>query len=524
LIGIHLDLKYPMPNKRMLNDWVARLPGLGIDTLLIEYEDKFPFKRYPFIRHRDAFSEDELRLFLATARGAGLTVIPLIQTYAHLEFALAHPQLAHLREREDIHVKICPAKAEAVAFVHELLDEILPWHEDDAYVHLGADETWHTDACPQCSEWAERDGVIGMWIQHERRYIDRVIAAGKTPIVWDDIFWRDFHAIEDADLPQETILHAWNYAIMALDGDDTVTDHLEFGGKAGALEQVEIYQAAGYRTLAAPCINYGQLLPRHNASLANTHAWAQKMARAGMMGMINTSWASFHVPLQTQLLQVAATGRACADADADLGPQWQSAWLAEQYDAPDADGVPAALETLGALFEVRVPTLGRPYTPIVYCYMNMELHFPDGLADRQRRGAYPRDWREVDFSDLYKRGLAEVCVHGPATLRAEVEELVTRYAPAAAAICAFAEFANARREEAAMLAAFARFKNLSVQILASILDDDGRHSELAAALAAQRADLKAAFALAFEPAGAADMMRACVQPLADRLAAAEHAR
>ena len=114
--GIHLDLKYHMPNKAYLRDWVKRLPGYGINALLLEYEDAFPFSRYPFLRGPDAFTATELREFLAAARQAGLIVIPLIQTYAHLEFALAHDELAHLREKPDVLVKICASKPEMSAF------------------------------------------------------------------------------------------------------------------------------------------------------------------------------------------------------------------------------------------------------------------------------------------------------------------------------------------------------------------------------------------------------------------------
>ncbi len=41
--GIHLDLKYAVPNKAYLRKWIETLPAWGIDTILIEYEDAFPF-------------------------------------------------------------------------------------------------------------------------------------------------------------------------------------------------------------------------------------------------------------------------------------------------------------------------------------------------------------------------------------------------------------------------------------------------------------------------------------------------
>ena len=38
LIGIHLDLKYHMPRKDYLLSWLRRLPGYGINAILLEDE------------------------------------------------------------------------------------------------------------------------------------------------------------------------------------------------------------------------------------------------------------------------------------------------------------------------------------------------------------------------------------------------------------------------------------------------------------------------------------------------------
>jgi len=45
IVGVHLDLKYIMPRKSYLLGWVRRLPEFGINTLLVEYEDRFPFRK-----------------------------------------------------------------------------------------------------------------------------------------------------------------------------------------------------------------------------------------------------------------------------------------------------------------------------------------------------------------------------------------------------------------------------------------------------------------------------------------------
>ncbi|MHC4716094.1 MAG: family 20 glycosylhydrolase, partial [Planctomycetota bacterium] len=213
VIGVHLDLKYMMPSKSYLNRWVRRLPGWGINTLLIEYEDKFPFRKYPFLQAEGAFTDAELDEFLAAARGVGLRVIPLVQSLSHLEFALSHEQLAHLRETPAIPTQINPRNPEAAAFVNDLIDEMLAFHTADEFFHVGGDEAWHLGHNEQNRSYVRRLGKVRAWAEHEGPILRRLVSLGKRPIVWDDVFWRKPERIRDADLPRQTVLHSWDYGI-----------------------------------------------------------------------------------------------------------------------------------------------------------------------------------------------------------------------------------------------------------------------------------------------------------------------
>jgi hypothetical protein len=190
VVGIHLDLKYLMPSKAYLNRWVRGLPDYGINTLLLEYEDKFPFQKYPFLRAEDAFTPGELHAFLGAARGAGLRVIPLVQTLSHLEFALAHPALAPLREAPGIPTQICPSNPAAVRFVHDLLNEVLAFHAEDKWFHIGADEAWSLGACPTCAARVAAQDAMALWMGHTRAMCAYVQERGKRPLLWSDELWK----------------------------------------------------------------------------------------------------------------------------------------------------------------------------------------------------------------------------------------------------------------------------------------------------------------------------------------------
>ena len=511
LIGLHLDLKYTMPDKMYLLDWLRRLPGYGINALLLEYEDKFPYRKYPFLADEEAFTPDELREFLDTARGAGLQVVPLVQTISHLEFALNHPELAHLREAEDMPTQVCPSKPEGVAFVKDLIGEVLAYHEDDALFHLGADEAWHLGRCEPCAAWRERDGVVQMWLQHEKPLMDLVIARGKRPMVWDDIFWNDPELVRTSGLPREVILHAWNYNITVLAEDSTDDTDLEYGGAGGLLPQIEVYNDAGYDSVAAPCINYGQLFPQVDGSLNNTRAWAVKMQRAGMMGMLNTAWAVFHIPLPIDNAFVAATGRLCRDPKAATNDAWLEQWLADEFGAR-TDGLAQALRDLGEHWFVRVPGWGRPFAP-VYGYTNMAAWWPGGQEERRARGAYPVDWDPIDFVALFAKGIAAMrASEKRGETEAEMDRFIANYTAAAPVVRAFAGSATRHTDEAALFAEMADLKLITAQAVSHLVRDDGDAAGLAAALKALQPKLEATLAPFMMPKGVGRMLRVWIEP------------
>jgi len=512
IIGVHLDLKYTMPKKEYLLDWLRRLPGYGINAILLEYEDKFPFEKYPFLRAPDAFTPDELRLFLETARGAGLQVIPLVQTLSHLEFALGHEELAHLREAPDMPTQICPSNPEAVAFVKDFVREVLAYHDPDPIFHLGADEAWHLGTCPECAAWRERDGVVAMWCEHEKKIMEVVREAGKRPLFWDDIFWKEPELIRESGLSKDVMLHAWNYNVTSLEESAGDSTDMELGGSGGVLRTVDVYRAEGYESLAAPCLNVGSQMPGIEHALKNTAAWALKIQRADMAGMLNTNWSVFHTPLAVLNMLVAATGRLVADPDAPVDEAWQTQWLADEFGAP-ADAVPPALWALGQGMRVAMEDLGRSFMPIVYAYTNLVLHYPGAQTERRKRGAYPIDWNEVDFPGVYMKGIERArTAPDRDDLCARADELIAVFGSAVEPLRKFAAAATKHADEAALFLLFAEMKLLSARIFNYLVRNDGNVEALRQEIDAQRPRLEGALAPFFEPRGVERLVRAWWEP------------
>ena len=97
---VHLDLKGAPPRISYYEDFFPLIRSLGATGVLIEYEDMFPFSG-PLLQDLpayNAYSVSDIKRILHLAAVNDLQVIPLIQTFGHLEFLLKLQKFMELRE------------------------------------------------------------------------------------------------------------------------------------------------------------------------------------------------------------------------------------------------------------------------------------------------------------------------------------------------------------------------------------------------------------------------------------------
>lgn len=71
------------------------------------------------------FKTFQLTQFLVKAKGLGFQVIPLVQTYGHMEHALKLKEFQHLRE-DFLHPdSICPSQLESLTLVQEMIHQVI---------------------------------------------------------------------------------------------------------------------------------------------------------------------------------------------------------------------------------------------------------------------------------------------------------------------------------------------------------------------------------------------------------------
>ena len=95
---LHFDMKAMIPTAEFMLELLPEISAMGYNALLVEFEDKFPYRNIPEIVHPDAWSREEFALFRSKAQECGIKIVPLVQCAGHLDYVLKHDKFRSLRE------------------------------------------------------------------------------------------------------------------------------------------------------------------------------------------------------------------------------------------------------------------------------------------------------------------------------------------------------------------------------------------------------------------------------------------
>ncbi|XP_056153111.1 hexosaminidase D isoform X1 [Lampris incognitus] len=191
---VHLDLKGAPPRIEYLHKLIDLFSRLGADGLLVEYEDMFPYEGELSLLQataHPAYSREEVLCIQDVARSRGLEVIPLVQTFGHMEFVLKHKSLWGLREVGHCLGTLNPHKEQSVSLVMEMLRQVVELHPGLHTLHIGADEVYLLGEGEESKHWLASSGhtVEQLFLSH----VTRVAKAIKEMwpqlniVMWDDM-------------------------------------------------------------------------------------------------------------------------------------------------------------------------------------------------------------------------------------------------------------------------------------------------------------------------------------------------
>uniref|UniRef100_A0A8C6RCF4 Hexosaminidase D n=1 Tax=Nannospalax galili TaxID=1026970 RepID=A0A8C6RCF4_NANGA len=354
---VHLDLKGAPPKVSYLSEVFPLFHALGANGLLIEYEDMFPYEGHlKVLRAKYAYSPAEVAEILRLARLSQLEVIPLVQTFGHMEFVLKHAAFAHLREVALFPNTLNPHEAESLAVVKAMIDQILELHRGAQWLHMGCDEVYFLGEGETSKQWLqqEQNSQAKLCLSHIRAVASHVLAQhpGTTPLVWDDML-RDIpqDQLKASGVPQMVEPVLWDY------GAD-----LDVYCKVLLMEK---YQECGFQRLWAASAFKGatgasQALTPVEHHIRNHMQWLQ-VADSGpvdiLQGIILTGWQRYdHFSVLCELLPVGIPSLAAClqllvhGTSLTMAPALTFHMVNEQHAGlagVPCNGVPAAHSTQG---------------------------------------------------------------------------------------------------------------------------------------------------------------------------------
>ncbi|NWT09755.1 HEXDC Hexosaminidase, partial [Vireo altiloquus] len=189
---VHLDLKGAAPRVSYLEQVFPLLSQLGANGVLIEYEDMFPFKgELEILRSPYAYSEEDIERIQQLAEQHKLEVVPLVQTFGHVEFILKHEKYQHLREVERFPNSFNPHVPDTLALLKSILSQVIEKHRHSTWIHIGADEVFHLGEGMDSKNWMSHNkGDVGtIYLKHIKEVLGFLTAQywGLRVLMWDDM-------------------------------------------------------------------------------------------------------------------------------------------------------------------------------------------------------------------------------------------------------------------------------------------------------------------------------------------------
>ncbi|XP_063593508.1 hexosaminidase D-like [Penaeus indicus] len=302
---VHLDLKGAPPKVEYLKKLFPLLSSFGATGLLIEYEDMFPYwGKLESLSAYNAYAKGDIADILEVAKKNNLEVIPLIQTFGHMEYVLKLKEFADLREVPNYPQVICPTNNGTIPLIRMMIDQIVEMHPDLNWLHIGSDEVYNLGECSRCQHFLmnQQFGKNDLFLHHVKtvaRYVKETHDI--QPIMWDDEFRKvPLRAIQNAQVGQLLEIMVWKY------GDNIMVDlRSDIWEKYSAVFS-GIWVASAFKGATRP----ESYITNINDRLTNHKEWMEVLgmykSTIPFRGIVLTGWQRFdHFSILCELLPQA---------------------------------------------------------------------------------------------------------------------------------------------------------------------------------------------------------------------------
>ena len=279
---IHWDLKGYLPKFEILCEEFRLLSAYKINAVLLEIEDKFRYACAPDVAVEGAYTPEQMRELSRLAKELHITVVPKLQSIAHVDYILKHDAYRDMRENGHV-FQYCPSNEAAQTLWENMCRELMDcFCGHGPYFHIGADESGYLGECPECVKL----GRAGAYRKKVGACVDYVLKQGWVPVMWDDIIRNEGHTFspeEEEELRRElgrrAVLMYWSYG---------------YGGANNVFPYVDRFREAGMRVWGASgfagCDNWAGSVPPLEIRGKNIDAWTEEAVSEDVECVCATGW------------------------------------------------------------------------------------------------------------------------------------------------------------------------------------------------------------------------------------------
>ena len=282
--GIHFDLKGLPPTPQRMIELLNLAAESKLNCILVEWEDMYPWMTYPELRNETAYSINTVKQFLKRAQELNIEIIPLVQSFGHMENVLSKKRFKHLREIPDNVSDLCPSKEESKKVVLQMVQDVLYTHDNLKYFHLGGDEVWSFGSCPACKKVIAKSGKAELYLSHLQPILEFLKSRNIRPILWDDMM-RHWSESEIKKISDYADLMCWSYSANPFNRHLT-EEMVEKFVKCGC----HLWAASAYKGASNAYADVPDIQGRQD----NMLAWVKYARKMKMKGVVTTGWSRFN--------------------------------------------------------------------------------------------------------------------------------------------------------------------------------------------------------------------------------------
>lgn len=244
----------------------------GYNALGLYFEHRFATPSLPWAAGVGATNPDDITIL--QSEYPNLQLIPFLNLLGHFEGMLYTEHGKRYREETLRGMQACPSCPEFTELAERLIDDAVSIFRSE-WIHVGGDETYQLGRCERCKARIAAlpegtDGKAHLYGEHFGPLARKVLAAGRRPAVWGDMFLDHPTALEA--MPKETVIFDWQY----------------FGApEASAIK----FREAGFEVVLCPTIQtYSAIWCHLPVAERNVRDHVRAVPTTGALGVCVTTW------------------------------------------------------------------------------------------------------------------------------------------------------------------------------------------------------------------------------------------